>query len=295
MCCTLCSRTVECKQPVFWSPSGYWVGALLGVLVGIAGCGQTKSFTATEQLLMSDAVDATVAQIDFTPLMGQRVYLDTSYLKSVKNNQLIDSSYVISALRQQMAGTGVLLVENPNEAEVIAEARLGALGIDDHTVTYGIPQTNALANASKAIGGQPFLPALPEISFARKEKKSGAAKVAVFAYRREDRAPIWQSGIALANSDARDLWILGMGPLQRGTIYEKTKFAGGDIDATDFVPALGDDDYDVRTSEAFAAYANPRIFIDPRQKTTTGGAPSGDDPAPAVRTASTVPANSSAQ
>ena len=56
--------------------------------------------------------------------------------------------------------------------------------------------------------------------------KSAAAKVSVFAYDRETREPIWQSGIAQAGSSARDTWILGVGPLQYGTIYGGTRFAG---------------------------------------------------------------------
>ncbi len=56
--------------------------------------------------------------------------------------------------------------------------------------------------------------------------KSAAAKVSVFAYDRETREPLWQSGIAQAGSSARDTWILGVGPLQYGTIYNGTRFAG---------------------------------------------------------------------
>ena len=56
--------------------------------------------------------------------------------------------------------------------------------------------------------------------------KSAAAKVSVFAYDRETREPLWQSGIAQAGSSARDTWILGVGPIQYGTIYNGTRFAG---------------------------------------------------------------------
>jgi hypothetical protein len=67
---------------------------------------------------------------------------------------------------------------------------------------------------------------IPEISVARKETEHGAAKLAVFAYEKESGRPIWQSGIAQAKSTAQDYWILGAGPFQRGSIYEKTQFAG---------------------------------------------------------------------
>src|SRR5690606_11244813 len=159
------------------------------IALALSGCGTTKTYTATEQLLLSDAVDMSVAKLDFTPLTAKRVYLDATYLKTVKSPLLIDSDYVISSLRQQMMGAGVLLVEGREEAEIIAEARMGALGMDGHDVIYGLPASNSLASASAALGGASLLPAIPEISIARREGRQGASKLAVFAYDRETLQP----------------------------------------------------------------------------------------------------------
>jgi hypothetical protein len=222
--------------------------------VWIVGCGTTKSYTATEQLLMSDAVDATIAKLDFTPLSGKKVYLDSTYLKTLKSPLLIDSDYVISSLRQQMVGFGVYLVEGREEADLVAEARMGALGLDGHAVTYGVPASSTLSGASTVISNAPALPLLPEISFARHEAKSGAAKLAVFAYDRITREPYWQSGIAKSLSNSRDTWIFGVGPWQRGTIYDRTRFAGSSADLLD------SDDDKIRQSPAFAAYRRGRLY-----------------------------------
>ncbi|MFY7877891.1 MAG: DUF6655 family protein [Pirellula sp.] len=200
----------------------------------LLGCGATKSFTATEQLLMSDAVDSTIAKMDFRALGGHKVFLDTTYVVGAGKVipgvampiNLINSDYVISALRQQLTAAGCMLVDNREAAEIICEARCGALGTDGHTVTYGIPANNFLNSASSVIPGTPTLPSIPELSVAKREMKSAAAKVSVFAYDRETREPLWQSGIAQAGSSARDTWILGIGPLQYGTIYKGTRFAG---------------------------------------------------------------------
>ncbi len=174
---------------------------------------------------MSDAVDATVSKIDFSPLAGKKVFLDTSYMKMLKApNNLLDSDYVISSIRQGMIAEDVKLVDNRDEAELIAEARLGTMGLDGHNVTYGIPASNQLSGAG-AIAGTP-VPALPELSFGRREAKLGAAKVAVFAYVKKTQEPYWQSGIARSTSTSRDTWFLGIGPWQAGTIYEGTRFAG---------------------------------------------------------------------
>lgn len=209
------------------------VAVMLAAL--LCGCGTTKSFTATEQLLVSDAVDSTVAKIDFRPLTGKKVYLDNTFVPSQKgvpnpNPQLVHSEYVSSSLRQQMLAAGVYLCDKRDDAELIVEARLGALGFDGHSVTYGLPASNSLTTAASTLSGAPMIPLLPELSFAKKEAKQGAAKIALFAYERVSLQPVWQSGIARSSSSARDTWVLGMGPLQYGTIYEGgTRFAGNRI------------------------------------------------------------------
>ncbi len=234
---------------------------LLTTMLACLGCGTTKSYTATEQLLLSDAVDAAVAQLDFTPLTAKRVYLDSTYLRTVKGPLLIDSDYVISSLRQQMVSAGVLLVEGREEAEIVAEARMGALGMDGHNVVYGIPASSALSSASSAISGTPILPTIPEISFARREGRQGASKLAVFAYDRETRQPYWQSGVAKSISDAKDTWVLGVGPFQRGTIHDGTRFAGGSV-----LEDVDPEAEKLRSTNAFADYNRQRRFSKSKKK-----------------------------
>jgi hypothetical protein len=61
----------------------------------LIGCGTTRMSdtqrTATEQLLISNAVDQAVSQIDFRPLAGKRVYFDAQYLDGT-----VDKGYVVS-------------------------------------------------------------------------------------------------------------------------------------------------------------------------------------------------------
>ncbi len=198
---------------------------LASLVVAAVGCGTTREHQATEQLVLSDAVDRSVSTIDFRPLGGQKVYLDTSYLRSVKGPAFVNADYVISSLRQQMVAAGCLLQDSSQDADLIVEARMGALGADNHRVTYGLPENNVLQNAASVVPEGPRLPALPEIAFARRESREGAAKVAAFAYERETRQPVWQSGISQSIANARDTWVLGVGPFRGGTIREETKLA----------------------------------------------------------------------
>lgn len=202
---------------------GLW--ALPLCLVALVGCGTTTTRTATEQLLMSDAVDQAISQIDFQSLRGQKVFLDTLYLHSVKGVGFVNSEYIISSLRQQLTASRCLIQDTRESADIIVEPRVGALGTDGHEVVYGIPQAGSLTSAASMFSNSP-LPALPELSFGKSNAQSGIAKVIVFAYDRESRTPIWQSGIAKAESTSSNTWYLGAGPFQKGTIYEGMRFAG---------------------------------------------------------------------
>lgn len=199
------------------------------LVVASIGCGTTQEYSATEQLVLSDAVDQSIARIDFRPLSGRKVYLDTSYLRQIKGNMFVNAEYVTSALRQQIVAAGCLIQDSSAEADVIIEARIGTLGSDNHRVTFGVPENNALSAASSLIPGAPRLPSVPEIAFARREAREAAAKVAAFAYDRQTRTPIWQSGVDSAVSTARDTWVMGVGPFQGGSIREQTKLAGSTI------------------------------------------------------------------
>jgi hypothetical protein len=75
----------------------------------------------------------------------------------------------------------------------------------------------------------PPIPAIPELSVAKRDDQRAAAKIAVFAYHRESRQALWQSGIAQASSTAKDVWLLGAGPFKQGTIYDHATFAGADL------------------------------------------------------------------
>ena len=200
------------------------------MVVGVlGGCGTTTQRTATEQLLMSDAVDTAISKIDFSSLDGRKVYLDTIYLNQVPGIGFVNSSYIISAIRQQMTASGCLLQDSKQDSEIVVEARAGTLGTDGHEITYGVPQTSALSSAASLVSSSAAVPVLPELSLGRLDFQAGVAKIALFAYEKETKQPVWQSGIARAESSSRNTWILGAGPFQGGTIHGGVKFAGSRV------------------------------------------------------------------
>ena len=98
-------------------------------------------------------------------------------------------------------------------------------------VTYGIPSSNGFGAAATALSGVPAVPAIPEISVGKRNGVKGISKIVVFAYHRETSIPVWQSGSAIARSDARDSWFMGVGPLTRGSVYNGTLLAGNRINS----------------------------------------------------------------
>ncbi|MEN6497466.1 MAG: DUF6655 family protein, partial [Thermoguttaceae bacterium] len=189
-----------------------------------AGCGTSKwsdtQRTATEQLLISDAMDRAVSQLDFRALAGKRVYLDTEPLKNS-----IDSAYLTSSLRQQLLASGCILREKRDDADYVVEARSGSSGTDNHSLLFGVPQTSV--PSSVFVPGTAGAPAtIPEIPLAKKMEQRAIVKVGLFAYNRETGRPVWQSGLVLTESKAKHIWLFGTGPFQSGTIYDGTTFAG---------------------------------------------------------------------
>ncbi|HEX5443698.1 MAG TPA: DUF6655 family protein [Pirellulales bacterium] len=193
----------------------------LMLCLAAAGCGTTKwsdtPRTATEQLLISTAVDRAINNIDFKPLSGKTVYLDATYLSGV-----VDMNYVISSFRQRMLSQGCILKVNKDDADYVVEARAGAVGTNQHNVLIGIP-----AISVPTAGMMPGVPsAIPEIPFAKTTDQKGVAKLAAFAYNQHTGQAVWQSGTFPVVTNAKDSWFLGTGPFQRGTIYDGTHFAG---------------------------------------------------------------------
>ncbi len=204
--------------------------ALAGI--ALAGCGTSRfsdtSRTATEQLLISGAVDQAVSQIDFQVLAGKKVYFDHQYL-----DRTYDKGYVISSLRQHLLAHGCWLMEDRKKATYIVEARSGGVGTDRHELLFGVPHVQLPA----AVPFAPLQPvSIPEIPVAKRTEQKGVAKLAVFAYNRETGRPVWQSGVVQCDSTSKDLWVFGAGPFRSGTIRKGPEFGTQAL----YIPLVGE-------------------------------------------------------
>jgi hypothetical protein len=255
-----------------------FTGLLILLFVSLSGCGKTTSTAATEQLVLSDAVDRSVGRIDFMPLAGRRCYLDSTNLSTGKTTSFVNVPYVVSSLRNQLISAGCLLVETRTDAEIVLEPRLGALGTDAHEVSYGVPSNNLLTQAASVMPAAPPVPTIPEMSFARKNDQTGAAKVFVFAYNAETGKRIWQSGLSVARSTAQESWYFGVGPFQSGSVFESPRFVGARLK----VPLVGEREFSTNTKQVVSL--NERyLFEDPQAVVAV--VPEPVEPPPAVPSA----------
>lgn len=239
------------------------------VLSVTIGCGTTRmsdtSRTATEQLLISDAIDRAVSELDFRALAGRSVFVDASPLRGA-----VDQDYILSSVRQQILASGCILRDKREEADYIVEARAGAVGTDRNELLYGVPALQVPSYLPTS--GLPS--SIPEVPLIKRTRQRGVVKVALFAYNRETGRPVWQSGIQPAESTAQDTWVFGAGPFQRGTIYDGTRLAGERFSVPLVHPGTSHDG-----SAGVMPIADEAYFVEPLEEAETEEL-AADPPAP---------------
>ena len=183
-----------------------WLGLVL-LLGSTAGCVNKQRMTEPirtvgEQLLLSTSIDRALSELDLEAigrLKGFKVYLSTVYL------QTLDQEYLIGSLRDLLLSSGVLVVDDIAQAEMIVEIRSGANSLDSAAVTAGIAEDQALPNP---VTGAPV--ALPELAFFKKQNIVSLTKVALVAYHADSREHVFSSGTLLGGAYERHYQFLGL-------------------------------------------------------------------------------------
>ena len=184
----------------------HWLGLVL-LLGSAAGCVNKQRMTEPtrsvgEQLLFSTAIDRALLELDLEAigrLKGFKVYLSTVYL------QTLDQEYLVGSLRDLLLSSGVLVVDDIAQAQIIVEVRSGANSLDSASVTAGIAEDQALPNP---VTGAPV--ALPELAFFKKQNNVSLTKVALVAYHADSREHIFSSGTLLGGAYDRHYQFLGL-------------------------------------------------------------------------------------
>ena len=181
-----------------------------------AGCASTVTSntarTAKEQMLISNAVDQSLDKVDFTPLRGQRVFVEEKYLDCV------DKQYVVGSMRHRVMRSGGFLVDKAEDADIVMEARSGGVGTNTSESYLGTPEI-----------ALPGLLTIPEIRMAERKSQFGYSKLGLVIYDAKNRNVLGDGGMAMAQSDDENWYVLGVGPFQSGSLQT-------DIDKAQYVP-----------------------------------------------------------
>lgn len=166
-----------------WSRGSAVVGALLPAL--LAGCSTERlvppARTATEQLLISTAVDRAVERLaDALPADGA-VYVDPGNLEG------FDGKYALGAMRDGLLRRGARLAFSREKADTVVEMRAGALSVDDRDALIGVPSFGVPIPLSGDVN-------LPEIAIFKKDMAQGVAKLAATAYDAHNGALVKSAG-----------------------------------------------------------------------------------------------------
>lgn len=157
--------------------------ALAGPLcAGLAACATATEThptrTATEQLLVSRAVERAAAEFSMALPSKARVYLDASAFRGE------GSDYAASAVREALLAKGNPIATSRSDADVVVEVRLGALSIDKTQRVVGIPRLTVPISANFSTV------TVPELSAYSRRDRTGVAEFSAFAYEAATGRPI---------------------------------------------------------------------------------------------------------
>jgi hypothetical protein len=197
----------------------HWLTLILSAALVATGCGTVRNTntprSGTEQILLTGSFDQALRRIDFGPLANAAVFFEAKHIEA------IDKGWVTSAIREAMIVRGVRLVDKAEDATVIVEGRIGALGTDDYSFLVGVPQMTIPVTLAGLPTGT-----IPEIALIKKNDQHALSKLALFAYDKASGSVVWTSGTATGFANSKNLFIGGMGPIQSGTHRKSPEFMG---------------------------------------------------------------------
>jgi hypothetical protein len=178
--------------------------AALIVAAALGACSTTRvtepSQTATEQLVITKAIDDAVAKLKPSLPSDTKTYLDTTDLDTAPADALLFTKYEIGAVRDQLLRNGDRLVPDKKDAKVTVELRTGGQSIDHNTFIVGIPSFPIPIPFTSAT--------FPEIAFYKVDRQTGVAKLAATAYTERTGLLAGSSGPQYGSSDHTRISVL---------------------------------------------------------------------------------------
>lgn len=200
------------------------LGFLIVGCIPFVGCASMKESdtarTGLEQLLISNAVDQSLAKVDFRPVSGAKVFLKTDLLDCV------DKNYVMLSMRSKLLANHCTLVDKADDAEIVMEVASGGVGTDRTELVVGTPEI--------PLG---LMGSVPKVNFYERKKAMGTAKLAIIATDAKSKQPVINSGFALARSDHQHWSVMGSGPVLSGSVANQLKEHTGTSESIMYLPS----------------------------------------------------------
>jgi hypothetical protein len=182
-----------------------------GLLSGCTSARTTNTArTAREQLLISNAVDHSLAKIDFAAFQGSKIYVEEKYLDCV------DKGYIIGSIRHRAMVNGASLAAKPEDADIVVEIRSGAVGTDTADSFLGTPEIVL-----------PGMLTLPEVRLIARNNQSAMAKIGLVAYDAKTHQLLGDGGVSSSLSRDNNWYVLGVGPYQNGEVRSEIQRTTG--------------------------------------------------------------------
>lgn len=168
----------------------------------VTGCSSvrktTPKRTATEQILLSKAVDRAVRRLQISLPPKTAVFIDASRFEAY------DRGYAVGAIRDRFLVAGARAVDARDKAEVVVEIRSGALSTDESDALIGIPAYSLPIPLAGDLQ-------TPELALLKQNRRRGVAKIAFTAYWTDTGALADRTDPVIGISGYDDWKFLGIG------------------------------------------------------------------------------------
>ena len=195
------------------------LAGLIGLCGLATGCATIRVTdpprTATEQFLLTGAVEAAVEQLSADALRDRIVYIDSTYLTSAWQTAP-ELSFLIGDFRSKLLKGGARLVASREKAQIVIELRSPGVGVDRLDFLLGIPSVAVPSVAGGAGAAAPLI--TPELAILKSTRQYGFAGVAFVAYWADTGELLASSGPFVGRTFREDWWIFGTGPRTLGDI-----------------------------------------------------------------------------
>lgn len=188
------------------------------LLLILNGCSATRITepprTAVEQLLLSNAIDKSMRNTDFSVFKNQTVFSDSSLFEGY------DAKYALGTIRDKLSQAGALLVDTAEKARFVLEPRSGGIGIDSHSELFGMPNITIPVPFAGAVE-------TPEVPFWKVVKADSTVKIVILAIERETGKHHYSSGSLVGKSYNHQYKILGIFNWRNTDIPERQSSVAG--------------------------------------------------------------------